>query len=107
MILHCVLLKFSGDVSPARRQGLYDEVAALRAVVPGMLACRSGANVSPEGLGHGFADGFVVTFVDAAARDGYLVHPAHVAVGGKIVAATEGGLDGVLVYDLDVGSEAL
>jgi hypothetical protein len=35
------------------------------------------------------------------ARDGYLVHPEHVAVGERIVSSSDGGLSGLLVFDLN------
>ncbi|WP_237152465.1 Dabb family protein [Oryzibacter oryziterrae] len=102
MILHCVFLRFPAGFPEASKQALYDEVARLQAVVPGMIGVRSGANMSPEGLARGFEDGFIVTFKERMSRDAYLVHPQHVVVGDKIVAATEGGLDGVFVYDLEL-----
>ena len=39
---------------------------------------------------------------DAAARDRYLVDPAHKAAGARLVAALEGGRDGLIVFDLEV-----
>jgi hypothetical protein len=71
-------------------------------LVPGYLSVNIGPNVSPEGLGRGYTDGFVIDFTDAAARDAYLVHPAHEKAGGRIVAAAEGGVDGVFVYDFEM-----
>ena len=58
--------------------------------------------MSPEGLGKGFNDGFIMDLADAAARDGYLVDPAHQAAGTRLVAALEGGTDGLIVFDLEV-----
>lgn len=102
MILHCVFMKMPATASSADILKLYGAVAALKSFVPGMVDFKAGPNASPEGLGHGFEHGFVVTFTDAAARDAYLVHPEHVKVGDKIVAAAEGGLEGILVYDFEV-----
>lgn len=102
MILHCVFLKMPAAMSSADILKIYGAVAALKSFIPGMVDFKAGPNESPEGLGHGFQHGFVVTFTDAAARDAYLVHPEHVKVGDKIVAATDGGLEGVLVYDFEV-----
>jgi hypothetical protein len=53
-------------------------------------------------LNGGFVDGFVVTFENTEARDAYLAHPDHLAVGQRIVAAIDGGLSGLLVFDLAV-----
>lgn len=102
MLLHCVLLRFKADVSPAERQAIYEAIGALKAVIPGILAVKGGRNVSPEGLDAGFRDGFVVTFETLAARDAYLVHPDHLAAGARITAAAEGGTAGILVFDLSL-----
>ncbi|WP_026782676.1 Dabb family protein [Pleomorphomonas koreensis] len=102
MILHCVFLKMPAAATTADVLKLYGAVAALKPIIPGMLDFKAGPNVSPEGLDRGFHHGFVVTFDDEAARDAYLIHPEHVKVGNRIVAATDGGLEGILVYDLSV-----
>lgn len=101
MIQHCVFLRFKASVSEPEKQAIYQAIAALKAVVPGMLDVKAGANTSPEGLNGGFVDGFIVTFEDAKARDAYLKHPEHIVVGERIVAATDGGLSGILVFDLN------
>jgi hypothetical protein len=102
MILHFVLLRFPEGTRLADIERLYRSVSALKPLIPGLIDVAAGPNVSPEGLGHGFQNGFVVRFEDAASRDAYLVHPGHVKVGNAIVAATLGGTEGVLVYDLVV-----
>jgi hypothetical protein len=43
-----------------------------------------------------------VTFESAEARDAYLIHPEHVTVGERIVSSTDGGLAGILVFDLNL-----
>lgn len=102
MILHCVFLRFKASMQAADKQALYDAVAELKRVVPGMLDVKYGPNISPEGLNGGFVDGFVVTFESPEARDAYLEHPEHMVVGERIVSATDGGLAGLLVFDLAV-----
>ena len=102
MIRHCVFLRFRPAVSRAERDAIYADLAALRAELPGMLDFRAGPNVSPEGLGKGFDEGFVADFHDAASRDAYLKNPKHRAIGARIAAATEGGPDGILVFDLAI-----
>lgn len=49
-----------------------------------------------------YADGFIADFVDQVARDEYLLDPEHQRVGARIVAAAEGGVAGVFVFDLNV-----
>jgi len=103
MIRHCVFAKFRADVPQAERQAIYGELAALRDHLPGIVAMTFGPNVSPEGRHQGFMDGFVIDFADAAARDAYLVDPAHKAAGGRLVAALEGGREtGLVVFDLEI-----
>ena len=102
MIRHCVLVKFRSDVGDAEKQSIFAALDALRDVVDGIEAAHFGRNVSPEGLGKGFDDGFTIDFRDAAARDAYLVHPAHQEAGARLVAALHGGIDGLVVFDLDL-----
>jgi hypothetical protein len=80
---------------------------ALR--VPALQGRRSGGREAgdlcgdrrpEEGLSGGYDDGFIVTFEDEMVRDYYLKHPKHVEVGERIVGATDGGLAGILVFDL-------
>jgi hypothetical protein len=102
MIRHCVFIRFKADVSQAGRASILSDIAALQPIVPGYLAIDIGPNVSPEGLGKGYTGGFIIDFADAAARDTYISHPDHAKAAGRIVAATEGGVDGVFVYDFDI-----
>ena len=102
MIRHCVWVKFRSDVGLDERTSIYMDLAALKDRVPGLERASFGPNVSPEGLGQGFADGFTMDFADAGARDAYLVHPDHQAAGARLVAAAEGGLAGILVFDIEV-----
>jgi hypothetical protein len=102
MIRHCVFIRFKASIPQTERASILADIADLKSLVPGYLSVNSGPNVSPEGLGRGYTDGFVIDFTDAAARDAYLVHPAHEKAGGRIVAAAEGGVDGVFVYDFEM-----
>lgn len=102
MILHTVLIRFKTSVDRAQRKEIFEAIAALKDRLSGIVDVRYGPNVSPEGLGGGFEDGLFVTFETAEARDAYLAHPDHVAVGQKIVAAAEGDLAGILVFDLEI-----
>jgi hypothetical protein len=100
MILHCVFVRFKSALQQADKQALYDAIVALKDVIPGILDVKYGPNTSPEGLNGGFLDGFIVTFESPETRDAYLVHPDHVAVGERIVASADGGLSGLMVFDL-------
>ena len=102
MIRHCVFIRFRAEVSVEERAAIFEAIAALKPRIPGFLAVYPGANASPEGLDKGFADGFIVDFADAQARDHYLADEEHAKAGARIVAAAEGGLDGLLVFDLEL-----
>ena len=101
MVKHCVLLKFGSGADPAAIEGCFAELAALRSTIPGLLDFHGGANTSPEGLSRGYTHGFVMTFDTAEHRDAYLPHPDHQAAAGRLVALTEGGVDGILVLDFE------
>jgi hypothetical protein len=77
MIRHIVHLRFRDGTPDAVRQALHADPAGLARHIGGIL-----------------------DFRDTAVRDAYLADPAHQAIGARIVAATEGGIDGVLVGDL-------
>lgn len=100
MIRHCVFFKFRADVSAAQRAEIYAGLKALVGQIDGLLSADFGPNISPEGLGKGFNDGFIMDLADEAARDRYLVDSAHKAAGERLVAALEGGVEGLLVFDL-------
>ena len=102
MILHCVFLRLKSAMTQDEKRALFESVVALREVIPGIIDVKYGPNVSPEGLHGGFIDGFAVTFESPEARDAYLVHPEHVTVGQRIVSSTDGGLAGLLVFDLNL-----
>jgi len=107
MIRHCVFIRFKSGVPDQDKAEIYQEIAFLKVRLPGILDVRSGSNVSPEsGMDKGYADGFIVDFANAADRDTYLADQEHQKTGAKIVAAAEGGLQGVFVFDLEIGLEA-
>jgi hypothetical protein len=103
MIRHCVFIRFRPEVGRNERAAILADIVALKQHLGGIHAVHIGPNVSPEaGMDKGFAEGFIVDFRDAASRDAYLVDPAHQAAGAKLVAAADGGIAGILVYDLEI-----
>ena len=102
MIRHVVLCRFRKDVSEAAIAQIFDALKALQQQIDGIIAITAGRDSSPEGLQKGCSHGFTVDFIDAAARDRYLPHPAHQKVGAMVVAAAEGGLAGITVVDWEV-----
>ena len=103
MIRHFVALRFRADVPQAKKAELYDALNGLSGHIDGILAFHSFVNVSVElPLVRNFNDGFWLDFRDAGVRDAYLAHPAHQAIGARIVAELEGGADGVFVCDVEI-----
>jgi hypothetical protein len=105
MIRHCVFVRFRDNVSAAERTAIHADLEALRSVIDGMDTVQFSANVSPEPFARGFTHGFTIDFRDATARDAYLVHEAHQRAGARLVAALEGGTDGLMVFDLDISKK--
>lgn len=103
MIRHIVAVRFGKAATAGTRQGIYDDLAGLSAHLAGIVGFRSFKNVSPEdAVVRGFKDGFWVDFRDASARDAYLRDAAHQAIGARLVAAAEGGVDGIFVVDVEM-----
>ena len=103
MIRHCVFLKFRDEFTESDKQNIYDRLDGLRDHLAGLLNASYGPNISPEGKGRGFADGFTMDFEDAAARDRYLDDSEHKKVGADMVGMLDGGREeGLLVFDLEV-----
>jgi hypothetical protein len=101
MIRHIVALKFRTDVTSETKAQIYADLAALGGHIDGILDFRSFTNVSVElPLVRGFDDLFWMDFRDVGVRDAYLVDPVHQSIGARIVAATQGGADGVFVFDV-------
>jgi hypothetical protein len=95
-VVHVVLVRWRAGADGDAREAVRAGVRGLASAVPGVLGIEEGPSVSPEGLEQGHGYGFVVTFADAAARDAYLPHPAHVEVADAIGRAA----DGVTVFDI-------
>ncbi|GLS37363.1 stress responsive protein [Mesorhizobium tianshanense] len=102
MIRHCVSFRFRDDVDTTERAAIHADLEALWRVIDGMGKVELSANTSPEPFARGFTHGFTIDFRDAAARDAYLVHEAHQRAGARLVAALEGGTDGLMVFDLEI-----
>ncbi len=98
MIRHIVLIKLRPEVTEDHIQGIFADLHSLN--LPGILAIHSGCSESPEQIERGYLHGFTVDFTDWDALASYQAHPDHKRVGAALVAAAEGGLDGILVFDL-------
>ncbi|QDQ28530.1 Dabb family protein [Chitinimonas arctica] len=89
---HLVLFAFKPQAPVAE---LVAALYALPAAIEEVLSLEGGEDVSPENLAQGYTHAFLLTFADPAARDRYLVHPAHV----QFVQMVQEWAAQVLVFD--------
>ena len=64
-------------------QVLLDEVCSLANVISEIQSVNSGINITDRA--DGFSHGIIVTVADQRALQAYISHPAHAAVGKKLV----------------------
>ena len=102
MIRHIVLIRFRPDVSDTEIADIFSDLNGLRRHLPGIGPVLAGRSESPEQIERGYMHGFTVDFPDWAALAVYQDHPEHRRVASRIVAVAQGGIDGVLVFDLPV-----
>lgn len=102
MIRHIVLVRFRPDIGDAEITDIWRELHAIEGRVPGLLAIASGRSESPEKIERGYLHGFTVDFADWDALAAYQDHPDHRRLGARLVDHAEGGLDGILVFDLPI-----
>ncbi|MDP2733808.1 MAG: Dabb family protein [Hoeflea sp.] len=100
MIRHIVLIRFRPDVPGTVIAAIFDDLRSIAGKVPGLSAICAGRSESPEQIERGYQHGFTIDFTDWAALAAYQAHPDHQRVGAALVAHAQGGLDGILVFDL-------
>lgn len=96
-VRHVVVFKYKPDASPDKIRQITEAFAALRTQIPDVIGFEHGVNNSPEKLNQGFTHVYLLTFTNAAARDVYLVHPAHKTFGALLGSLAV--LDGAFVVD--------
>jgi hypothetical protein len=99
MINHIVILKIATDINDTEIQKVFNALAKLVDVIPGLMSFSGGENNSPECINRGYSHAFHMTFKDANARDAYLPHPEHERVKKMIGNILDKGDDPVLVID--------
>jgi stress responsive alpha/beta barrel protein len=102
MVDHVVLYRLRPEVDAAQLAAAERSLRGLVDAIPGVLSVRCGPNAGPPAYAEGWGWGFVMELADLAARDGYLAHPAHVAILPQVEALSEA----VLVFDLERPGEA-
>ncbi len=102
MIRHIVLTRFKPETSQETISGIYSGLSALAEKLPGAGGFTGGRSESPEQIERGYMHGFIIDFDSWDALQNYAANDEHKALGGQLVANAVGGIDGILVLDLDV-----
>ena len=101
MIRHILLVRAIDDATP-QLQRAFEQIAALESRLSGLIAVTWGRSKSPEDLERGYTHGLVADFANGEALRVYAEDPVHRAAGQQIIDAAEGGIDGLLVVDLEL-----
>lgn len=102
MIRHIVLIKFKEETDEAVINTLFANLATLTEKLAGASGFTGGRSKSPEQIERGYMHGFVIDFDSWDALSTYQEHPDHIVVSKGLVENAQGGIDGILVLDLDV-----
>ena len=98
MIRHIVLIRFRPDVTEMRAAELLAPLGPLSARLG--ITATWGKSESPEQIERGYMHGFVADFASWEALAAYQADAEHKAFGAGLVAHAQGGIDGILVFDL-------
>lgn len=101
MIRHMVFFKAKTELSNEQLAPLFTQLKQLQNSIQGILAAYGGPSQSPEALERGYLHGFTLDFADWDALACYQDHPEHKAFSRALLDATQGGIEGILVFDLD------
>jgi len=96
-IQHMVLVKIKPEVTPEKITELFNQLAELQQLIPGITYFSGGSYSSSEGLNQGYTHGFLMTFESVDARDAYLPHPEHERVKATLLPC----IDGVITFDFE------
>ena len=102
MIRHIVLTRFNPATTEEAIAEIYADLAALVRDLPGARDFRGGRSNSPEDLERGYRHGFTIDFDTWEALATYAENPVHRALGARLVENAEGGVEGLLVLDIEV-----
>jgi hypothetical protein len=100
MIEHCVFVRFKSSVTSEQRLALVHAFEGLVGRIDGLLSVAAGVNTPYEAKSHGFGHGFIVRLTNAQALRAYQQDDQHQVLGAALVAAADGGENGILVFDM-------
>jgi hypothetical protein len=98
MVEHVVLFKTTPEATEVQKDRMISELASLKDKIPGIVDLSVGRNFSDRS--QGFDIGLVVRFVDRAALDVYIPHPAHRGCVDQFVGPIK---QDVIVADYEIG----
>ncbi|AZI57159.1 Dabb family protein [Nakamurella antarctica] len=101
MIRHILLAQVPTESEKAMLQS-FDDLRAVVDRLPGATGLAFGPSRSPEALERGFTHGLCIDFVDHDALKLYADDAEHRAIGQRIVGCALGGVDGLVVVDLEL-----
>ena len=96
-VRHVVVFKYKQGTTEEQIRQVTNAFWDLKNTIPGIVSFEYGVNSSPEAKNQGFTHVYLLTFVDAKARDTYLPHPEHKKFGALL--AKLGILEDVFVID--------
>jgi len=88
-LVHIVLMKIRSDAPAARVADALAAIGRLKDQIDGVKDIHVGSDISVERLQNEHTHGAVVFFADERARERYLRHPAHLAVGAHLEPLVE------------------
>lgn len=97
LIQHMAILKFKPEVTADKIEYLFNQLAQLKQLIPGITYFSGGSYSSDEGLNKDFTHGFLMTFESIEARDNYLPHPEHERVKAELLPC----INDVVVFDFE------
>jgi hypothetical protein len=98
MVEHVVLFKTTPEATEEQKERMVAELASLKDKIPGIVDLSVGRNFSDRS--QGFDIGLVVRFIDRAALEVYLPHPAHRGCVDQFVGPIK---QDVIVADYEIG----
>lgn len=105
MIRHIVLLDLPRGYDSAALEVLMAGLSGLQSKIAGFVGFNHGINRDFEQMSTRYAYGFICDFADQATSQAYLSDPEHQALGAQLAGLCNGGVDGIMVIDLDLGAD--
>lgn len=96
-VRHVLVVRFSPAMTTNQFDQFINAFRDLSRKIDGILSFEYGENISSEGLNQDMTHAIILTFINAAARDAYLPHPAHIQFGDFMREL--GILEALLVID--------